>query len=83
MTETICGESGLRSTRTSAHLCSGQGYVVPPVTQLCCPVDWAPSASVRLAKAAHDSPWSAPSTLSTPQIIASISAGLFDCAMRR
>jgi hypothetical protein len=38
---------------------------------------------VRLAKAAQDWPWLAPSTLSTPQIIASISAGLFDWAMRR
>ena len=65
-------ESGLGLTRTSAHSCSGHGYVAPPLTQLCCPTAWAASSRVRLANAAQDGPWSAPSTLSLPQISASI-----------
>ena len=50
------GEAGLGSTRESTQACTGHGYVVPPVTQLCWPVACAPDSSVRLANAAHDSP---------------------------
>ena len=77
------GEDGLGSTRTSAHFCSGHGYDVPPVTQLCWPTTCAASSSVRLANAAQDSPWSTPFTLSCCQMIASISAGVLPWAMRR
>ncbi len=42
-----------------------------------------PSSSIRLAKAAHEGPWSAPSVLACRQISASISAGLRVSARRR
>jgi hypothetical protein len=77
------GDSGLGSTRESTHACTGQGYVVPPVTQLCWPVACAPDSSVRLANAAHDSPWSMPSMLSFCQISASIADGERFCARLR
>ncbi len=68
------------STRPSTHECTGHGYEVPPVTQLSSPAMCDPSSRVRLAKAAHEGPWLAPSVLAYCQIIASISAGLRVCA---
>ena len=53
------------------------------MTQLCWPAALAPSASVRLAKAAHDCPWSAPSTLLACQISDSISVGVLVRASSR
>ena len=53
------------------------------MTQLCWPAALAPSASVRLAKAAQDGPWPAPSVLAARQISASISAGDLVRAIRR
>ena len=76
-------EAGFGLTRASAQSCSGHGYGVPPVTQLCWPTTWAASSSVRLANAAQDWPWSAPSMLSCCQMIASISAGVLLSAIRR
>src|SRR5262249_56169451 len=75
------GDAGLGSTRASAQACSGHGYVVPPVAQLLWPVTWEPSSRVRLANAAQDGPWSAPSTLACCQMTASISAGVFRSAL--
>src|SRR5215510_15089681 len=63
------GDVGLGSTRASAQACSGHGYVVPPVAQLRWPVTWEPSSRVRLANAAQDGPWSAPSTLACCQTL--------------
>jgi hypothetical protein len=56
---------------------------MPPDTQLSCPASCDPSSSVRLANAAQEGPWSAPSVLAYCQIIDSISAGLRVCASRR
>ena len=77
------GDAGLGSTRESTHPYTGQGYVVPPVTQLCRPAAFAPDSSVRLANAAHDSPWSAPPALSFCQISASMADGDRLCARFR
>ena len=81
--DVIPGDAGFSSTRTSAQVCRGHGYEPPPETQLWCPTTCAPSSRVRLANAAHDWPWSAPSMLSCCQIIASISAGVLVWAIRR
>ena len=56
---------------------------MPPDTQLSSPAICDPSSRVRLAKAAHEGPWFAPSVLAYCQIIASISAGLRVSARRR
>jgi hypothetical protein len=57
--------------------------VVPPVTQLRSPVVWAASSRVRLANAAQVGPWSVPSLLTSPQISASICAGVLVCESLR
>ena len=57
--------------------------MVPPVTQLRSPVVWAASSRVRLANAAQEGPWSAPSLLTSPQISASIWAGVLVLASLR
>ena len=77
------GDWGFGSTRESTHEWTGHGYVDPPVTQLCWPVACAPDSRVRLANAAQDSPWSAPSVLSFCQISASMADGDRLCARPR
>ena len=83
MTEVTAGEAGFVSTRTSAQAGSGKGYVVPPLTQLRWPTACAASSRVRLAKAAHDGPWSAPFRLVLSQMSASIWDGLRVAAICR
>ena len=83
-TETMSGEdpgSGRPGRRPTCA--AATGTTCRPVTQLCWPTTCAASSSVRLANAAQDSPWSTPSMLSCCQMIASISAGVLPCAIRR